>query len=204
MSEAREFVAAAARYLARASDPQVRRALDRLMAQAFRPNPHAPNAQRLPACRFLPETVAETMLHDASLAAAIAMVEDELSWRQNASYSDDAMGQPGYMAAYAYAEVVGPQGPLVGDDFLLGLMILGPGLHYPDHAHPAPELYAVLAGDSEWSRAGGLFEARAPGSVVWHEAGVMHATRTHARPLLALYIWTEAVAQPARLVRAGA
>jgi quercetin dioxygenase-like cupin family protein len=203
MSAARAVVAAATRFLARAGEAPAAHALERLRAQPLPPNPHAPDARRLPACRFLPEAVAETMLHDASLAAALAMVEDELSWRQNVNYSDAAMGQPGYMAAYAYAEIVGPNGPLQGDDFLLGLMILGPGLHYPDHAHPAPELYAVLSGDSAWSRAGGPFEDRPPGSVVWHGPGVVHATRTGVRPLLALYIWTEAVAEPARLVRAG-
>jgi quercetin dioxygenase-like cupin family protein len=194
------MISAVNRALHHTRGPGSAEALARLAAQPLRAADPPPVPRRLPACRFLPEAIGEVMLADPGLAAALAMVEDELSWRQNANYSDAAMGQAGYMDAYAYAEVIGPCGLLAGDDFLLGLMILGPGFHYPDHVHPAPELYRVLSGDSAWSRDGGAFEPRQPGDWIWHGSGTVHATITRERPLLALYIWTERVGQPARLV----
>jgi len=198
------LVADVGRALNRASGPGLAQARARLAVQPLHAADPQPPPRRLPACRFLPEAIGETMLADPSLAAALAMIDDDLSWRQNAGYSDAAMGQPGYMDAYAYAEVIGPGGLLAGDDFLLGLMILGPGLRYPDHAHPAPELYRVLCGDSIWSRDGGVFEPREPGDWIWHDSGTVHATTTRNRPLLALYIWTDRVAEPARLVTGAA
>jgi quercetin dioxygenase-like cupin family protein len=194
-------IAAVRRALDGTSGPGVAEARSRLAAQPLAPNAEA-TARRLPACRFLPDAIGECMFADPALAAALAMIEDELSWRHNPNYSDAAMGQAGYMDAYAYAEVIGPGGLLAGNDFLLGLMILGPGLRYPDHVHPAPELYRVLSGDSTWSRDGGGFEPREPGDWVWHASGVVHAMTTRDRPLLALYIWTDRVAEAARLVQA--
>ena len=108
-----------------------------------------PKVQRLPACRFLPDAVAASLLSAPDVAAAIAALEEDLNWRQNPNYSDEAMGQPGYMMNYAYAEIIGPNGIWPGDDFLLGLFLLGPGMRYPSHSHPAPELYWILSGDSE-------------------------------------------------------
>src|SRR3954452_17775908 len=55
-----------------------------------------PQARALPACRHLPGAIAALTLHDARLAAAIAVSWDKLAWRQNPNYSDAAMGQRGY------------------------------------------------------------------------------------------------------------
>lgn len=187
--------------LARRPGEGVAASLGRLRSQdlsqvAFRPT----DARRVPACRYLPQAVAATLALDSALAAAIAEAEDALHWRQNPNYSDAAMGQFGYMDRYAYAELIGPTGAFAGDDFLLGLLLLGPDLHYPDHAHPAPELYWLLTGPSEWRRAAEPFAERAPGDTIWHPSRVVHATRTGAEPLLAVWFWTRDVSEPARLV----
>ena len=156
--------------------------------------------RRLPACRFLPDVVAASLLSAPDVAASIAALEEDLQWRQNPNYSDEAMGQPGYMNNYAYAEVIGPHGVYPGDDFLLGLFLLGPGLRYPNHAHPAPELYWILAGESEWRVRDEPFEPREPGETIWHEPFVPHATNVGQTPLLALYAWTRDVRHAAVLV----
>ncbi|MFO1088210.1 MAG: dimethylsulfonioproprionate lyase family protein [Hyphomicrobiales bacterium] len=198
---AAHFIACARRLIGRLDRSVGGEAAARLALQPIDPRSAQPvEPRRLPACRYLPELTGELMAHDAALAAALAGLEDDLCWRQNANYSDEAMGQPGYMERYAHAEIVGPNGVFAGDDFLLGLMILGPGILYPDHFHPAPELYVMLAGDSAWSRDGGAFAPKRPGEGVWHPPGVVHATRTGASPLLTLYVWTKDVAEPARLV----
>lgn len=167
-----------------------------LSAGAYRP----PLPKRLPACRHLPAMLGELMLTESDLAASIAATEDGLCWRQNPNYSDEAMGQPGYMHNYAYAEIVGPAGAFAGEDFLLGLMILGPGLHYRDHFHKAPELYWTLTGPSDWRSGGEDFTTRAAGATVWHSPLTVHATRTGSAPLLTVWAWTRDVDEPARLV----
>jgi hypothetical protein len=191
-----------ARHLAarRAADG-VELALQRLEQQKIaKARRLVPPARRLAACRHLPEAIAAVLSLDSSLAAVIAEIEDELAWQQNANYSDAAMSCPGYMDNYAYAELVGPAGLWPGDDFRMGLLVLGPHLHYLDHSHAAPELYWLLTGPSEWRAATADFAHREQGEMIWHRAHMVHATRTGTVPLLALYIWTSDVEQSARLV----
>src|SRR5690606_37576342 len=72
----------------------IEEAFARLAAQDFSESAYrAPEPRLLPACRYLPEAVASTMMLDSTLAAGLAEVEDSLSWRQNPNYSDAAMGQ---------------------------------------------------------------------------------------------------------------
>ena len=158
-----------------------------------------PVARRLPATRFLPECVAASMFTSPDVAAALAETEELLHWRQNPNYSDQVMGA-GYMDDYAYAELIGPSGFFAGDDFLMGLLLLGPNRHYRDHHHAAPELYWLLTGPSEWRCGAGAFEMREAGDTIWHEPHLVHATRTGASPLLAVWAWTSDVSEPARLV----
>jgi hypothetical protein len=175
-------------------------ALARLAQQNVSPgNFIVPEPRNLPACAYLPETVAASMLVAASVSAALAETASHLHWKQNANYSDALLGS-GYMDGYAYAEFIGTQGFFPGDDFLMGLLILGPERLYKDHLHPAPELYWTLTGPSLWRQGAGDFESREAGSVIWHEPNVVHATRTGVDPLLALWIWTEDTIYPARLV----
>jgi len=167
-----------------------------LSPEAFR----APQASRIAACRHLPETVGAAIMVDSALAAAIAGLEDDLAWRQTTGYSDAAMGQAGFMDNYGHAEIIGPTGCFAGEDFRLGLLLLGPGLHYREHYHLAPELYWLLTGPSDWKRGAGGFGERQAGEMIWHRPHVVHATRTHDRPLLALWAWTRDVNEPVRLV----
>ncbi|MGE0212628.1 MAG: dimethylsulfonioproprionate lyase family protein [Parvibaculaceae bacterium] len=198
------FIETVAAGLSDRTDEGIEEAFARLAAQDFSESAYRrPEARMLPACRFLPEAVASTMLFDSTLAAGLAEIEDTLAWRQTSGYSDTAMGAPGFMDAYAHAEIVGPTGAFAGDDFLLGLLLLGPDLHYRDHFHPAPELYWTLTGPSEWRKGDGPFLARRAGETIWHSSGVVHAMKTGPEPLLALYMWTRDVAEPARLTDGG-
>jgi hypothetical protein len=194
--------AAIARHLAPLrSEEGVALALRRLEQQGIDAMPsRTMAARRLPACRHLPEAVAAVIGLDSSLAALLAEIEDQLAWQQNANYSDAAMCCDGYMDNYAYAELVGPGGLWPGSDFRMGLLLLGPHLHYREHSHAAPELYWLLTGPSEWKSASGDFGSREQGATIWHPPHMVHATRTGTNPLLALYIWTSDVGQPARLV----
>lgn len=158
-----------------------------------------PPPRRLPACRHLPECVASSMFLAPDVAAALAEIDEFLHWKQNPNYSDALMGE-GYMDNYAYAELIGPGGFFSGDDFLMGLMLLGPNRHYPDHHHPAPELYWLLTGPSQWRRDNSAFAERKAGETIWHLPMMSHATRTLGGPLLAIWAWTRDVSVPAKLL----
>ena len=129
----------------------------------------------------------------------LAEIDEFLHWKQNSNYSDAVMGE-GYMDNYAYAELIGPSGFFKGEDFLLGLMLLGPRRLYPDHHHPAPELYWLLTGPSEWRRGGGEYTMRGAGETIWHLPMMSHATRTLDHPLLTVWAWTRDVSVPAKLL----
>jgi len=160
-----------------------------------------PEPRNLPACTYLPQSVAAAMMVSPSVAAALANIAPHLRWKQNANYSDAILGE-GYMASYAYCDLIGPDGFYPGDDFLMGLFLLGPDRFYKDHYHPAPELYWTLTGPSLWRAADAEFTTRPAGSTIWHAPHIVHATRTLDGPLLAVWIWTENINHPARLVGA--
>ena len=155
--------------------------------------------RRLAACRHWQPALALADDASAAIAGLLAPLAALFHWVQNPNYSDVNMG-PGYMDNYAYAELVGRRGLFGGGDYALGVLLLGPGLTYPPHAHPANEVYYVVGGTAEWRRGPGPWKAQAPGSLIEHPSGLVHATRTGDEPLLALYLWWGDIATPARLV----
>jgi len=158
----------------------------------------APEPRGLPVLAHLPQCIGETMLIAPDLAAAIAAIEEHLQWRQSASYTDAVLGE-GFSANYGWAEIIGPNGFFAGDDFLLGLLMLGPHRHYRDHYHPAPELYWPLTSESRWSRDSQPFVEQPQGAIIWHPPMALHATITVETPLLAVWAWTRDTATPAKL-----
>lgn len=197
---ARWLIGAIARGLQENQGEGIAETLDRLSEQQIdAAHFREPEPRFLPVLRHLAQCTAETMLLDAGVAAAIASLEGHLQWRQSASYSDAVLGE-GFIDNYGWCEIVGPHGFFNGDDFLLGLLTLGPGRHYKDHYHPAPELYWPLTGGTQWRQGDGGFEAKDAGSIIWHRPNVVHATKTGDAPLLALWSWTRDTGTPARLV----
>ena len=152
----------------------------------------------LPACRHWEPALALADARSASIAAALAPLGDVFHWVQNPNYSDAAMGE-GYMDNYAYANLAGGRSLLGGGDYALGVLLLGPGMTYPPHAHPADEIYYVVGGRAEWQRGDEPWTPRAPGSLIHHPSGLVHATRTGSEPLLALYFWWGDIETHARL-----
>ena len=157
-----------------------------------------PEPRGLPVLQFLPHCMGEVTRFDPQLAACIAALEGSLQWRQSPAYTDDILGA-GFGANYGWAEIIGPHGFFPGSDFLLGMLMLGPNRHYPDHYHPAPELYWPLTSDSRWSADGRPFDVKPQGAIIWHPAMMLHATITRDSPLLALWCWTNNTSIPAKL-----
>lgn len=154
--------------------------------------------KRLPACRHWRPALA--VAGNDPIAEALAPLESAFHWLQNPNYTAANMGA-GYMENYAYANLVGYSGLIGGGDgYALGVLLLGPGLTYPPHAHPADEVYYVVSGTADWRRGGDAWTARAPGSLIHHRSGLVHATRTASESLLALYLWWGDIETHARLV----
>jgi hypothetical protein len=139
---------------------------------------------------------------DASVPAVCAVLvqfQSRLRWQQNPNY----VGAD-FVSGYAYCELVGPAGSLRHPDIALGLLLLGPRVTYPEHAHPAAEVYAVVAGCAQWRQGDRLWRRRAPGERIHHASNEPHAMRTADEPLLAAYLWQDHLDQGARLLEGSA
>ena len=113
---------------------------------------------------------------------AVDAVLPELSWL----YGYDKVPR-GLAQKYAYAEIAGPQGPVLTQDVILGLVLFAPGTTYPAHAHDGlTESYYTLSG-SVSENDDGVF---APGSLIFNPPGRTHRITTgDAEPTLLSYAW---------------
>jgi dimethylpropiothetin dethiomethylase len=124
---------------------------------------------------------------------ALRRVSPDLSWR----YGYDKMPKT-LSRRYAYAEMLGPTGPVLADTLILGLVLFAPGTVYPQHAHAdIEESYVSVAG--AWSENDGAVYA--PGSLILNRSGQQHRLTVGDRaPCLLLYAW---IGPPERLTAPG-
>jgi Dimethlysulfonioproprionate lyase len=176
-----------------------------LRSAAVRPAAAVPFG--LPVCRFWAPAL-ETAKEQASLVGMVQALQalgPWLVWTQNPNYRRSPPS-PDFLDRYGYAVIAGPaEGPpaLAGHRALaLGVLLLGPRTHYPQHRHPAIELYVPFSA-GEWWRGDGSWRNEPPGAVIHHGSEVAHATRTGDAPLLAIYLWSGDLATHARLTGAG-
>lgn len=170
--------------------------LDRAVTALSAVTPLAPEPRHLPVADLLSGALAACPV---PLALAIAAAAPGFRWRQNPNYSAANMGAD-FMAGYGYAEFVGPRESLFHSEAIrVGLLVLGPGCHYPPHAHPAEEVYHPLTPGGLWRRASEDWRIVAPGASIHHPPMVDHETRAGGTTLLALYCWTGDTQTEARL-----
>lgn len=88
---------------------------------------------------------------------------------------------------YAYAELVGPTGPVITDEIILGLVLFAPKCTYPAHAHDGiTESYICLSGSVSENDQG----VYAPGSLIFNPPEQLHRiTVADHNPALLLYAW---------------
>lgn len=96
---------------------------------------------------------------------------------------------------FAYAELVGPTGPVITNDVILGLVLFGPSSTYPAHAHDGiTESYICLSGHVSENDQG----VYAPGSLIFNPPEHLHRiTVADHNPALLFYAWEGA---PEKLV----
>jgi hypothetical protein len=125
----------------------------------------------------------------AALGAAVAQAAHLFHWRQNPNYTSANMGAA-FMAGYGYVEFAGPKDALFHAwEIRVGLLLLGPRLHYPPHAHPAEETYHPLTEGAQWRRGDEDWRTVPAGHAIHHPSMVVHETKAADSTLLALYCW---------------
>ncbi|MDK4701349.1 MULTISPECIES: dimethylsulfonioproprionate lyase family protein [unclassified Rhizobium] len=124
---------------------------------------------------------AEGVLFDRLFQAA-----NELHWAQTYSITDFGAD---FLQRYGWVELFGTRGHFVSEEMAGGFLLLGPGVHYPDHHHEAEEIYIPLTDGSLWSKDAQPFLPRWSGEIIHHPSNIRHAMRTEDQPLVALYLW---------------
>jgi len=135
---------------------------------------------QLPVCRWLDG------MADAGVMGAVKAAAGRLQWRQTYGAADFGAD---FLQGYGWAEFIGLRGPVPSERIACGVLLLGPGVVYPAHAHQAEEVYLPISGVAQWQRGDAPF-ARVPvGQAVHHLPWMAHAMRVDTAPLAALYLW---------------
>ena len=164
--------------------------LDAICAALSACRPSVPSPRPLLAADLLPHALARIERPAlAPLRDAIAGAAGLFHWRQNPNYTAANMGVA-FMAGYGYVEFAGPKEALFhAADIRVGLLLLGPRLHYPAHAHPAEEIYHPLTEDGLWRRGQEDWRTVPAGRAIHHPPMIVHETKATESTLLALYCW---------------
>lgn len=145
-----------------------------------------PEPETLPVCAWLDRALDQGMLErTAPLVRALRRVTHSLAWR----YGYERVPS-GLARKYAYAELMGPAGPVVSERLILGLVLFAPRCTYPAHAHDGvTESYICLSGVVSESDAG----VYAPGSLLFTPPNKLHRITTgDFEPTLLAYAWAGA------------
>lgn len=138
----------------------------------------------LPVCAWLDRALDQGLLErTAPLVRALRHVTAALVWR----YGYERV-PPGLIRKYAYAELLGPDGPVASERLILGLVLFAPRCTYPAHSHDSiSESYICLSGAVSESNAG----VYAPGSLLFTPPNQSHRITTgDFEPTLLAYAWT--------------
>jgi quercetin dioxygenase-like cupin family protein len=165
---------------------------DRIFGALGRAAPEAGDITegRLPACVHLAKAPAAARAAPPSAARAadaFAAIEPTRQWKRR--FNAESPGSH-FAGNHANAVIVGPGGLEPRDDVLVGVSLMAPRLHYPDHRHPPEEIYLVLS-KGQWRQGEGPWHEPGPGQVVFNPSNVVHAMRSADAPLLAIWcLWT--------------
>ncbi len=140
----------------------------------------------LPAVSALPALAGIACVQTQRLTDALLEAAPYLQWRQ--SYAEDQVGAP-FLANYAWANIVSPEGPYISEDVRVCFGYWGAGLDYPDHTHEPSEIYVTLAGCAKFRSASQGARHCAPGALWKNESGVRHGALIEPGPLLAMAVW---------------
>ncbi len=117
-----------------------------------------------------------------ALVRCVETLAPELTWRYGYRSMPGKLGEK-----YAYAEFLGPMGPVMADDLVLGCVLFAPRTIYPSHAHQGvTESYICLSGAMSQNDAAVYM----PGSMILNTPDFDHKITTCAlEPTLLVYAW---------------
>ena len=131
-----------------------------------------------PCC--LPDSILELLqtVSPVPTVTGIAALTQDLQWHESAR------------SHTPYSQLIGPTGLIKHQSFRVGLFALIPDIDYADHAHPADEVYIVLAGSGSWSLDGSPYQVKRAGDIIEIPSMMTHAMRTGTTPALTVYSWS--------------
>lgn len=139
-----------------------------------------------PVCAHLKRALDQGRLQrTAPVIRTIESITDQLSWM----YGYERL--PKHLTnKFAYAEIVGPHGPIIAPNIILGLVLFAPKCIYPAHSHDGiTESYFCLSGSVSENDDG----VYAPGSLIFNPPGRNHRITVADRdPCLLAYAWVGA------------
>lgn len=163
------------------------RIFDALQQPTSRSSSAEPNC--LPACVHLDSALRIARKEGGligAIADALAELDPHLPWYLRPGTENDAGG---LADRHANAYLCGPRGLEQREDAIAGMSLIAPNTRYPDHDHPPEEIYVVLSG-GEWRQRQDPWHEPGPGGIVYNPPGILHAMRSGATPLLALwFLW---------------
>ena len=139
--------------------------------------------EQKPVCKYLTAAIKDGMeTWYLPILPAIGHMKKNLKW----SYGNNHL--PGNLKEkYAYAEVLGPRGPFVSKELILGLILLAPSTEYPKHKHRGiEESYLCLSGHVALNDIG-VFSTN---TIIYIPPGSPHQLSTDTQePTLLAYAW---------------
>ncbi|MFK0163252.1 dimethylsulfonioproprionate lyase family protein [Rhizobium sp. NPDC090279] len=183
MSAIDELLVAFRAYILSRSDPVLRHFIEGFQ-WSMEERSLAP--RELPVVTHLHEQHGPDGEAEVSLLDSLRNAAGMLHWAQTYSITDFGAD---FLQRYGWVELFGTRGHFASDEMAGGFLLLGPGVHYPDHHHLAEEIYIPLADGSLWSKDAQPFLPRWSGEIIHHPSNIRHAMRTEDEPLVALYLW---------------
>jgi len=136
-----------------------------------------------PVCAHLKRALDQGRLQGtATVIRSIESIAGQLAWMYGYERVPKHLSEK-----FAYAEIVGPNGPVVSKHLILGLVLFAPKCVYPAHSHDGiTESYFCLSGAVSENDDG----VYAPGSLIFNPPGRNHRITVSARePCLLAYAW---------------
>ncbi len=167
--------------LIRSHQRQVREAISRTMKS--NPEINIDVIADKPVTKHLKRVLDEgkNQLH-ASVIRSFESIHDRLNWQYGYEKMPRSLDNK-----YAYAEICGPQGPVISAEVILGVVLFAPCCVYPSHAHDGiTESYICLSGSVSENHQG----VYSPGSMIFNPPAHTHRiTVSRKEPALLLYAW---------------
>ncbi len=123
----------------------------------------------------------------APLIKALTNCHTSLYWEQSYTRQDGVVSDI-MLEGYTFAELVGSCGPAFSKQIRIGFGLWDAGIHYPQHAHLAEEVYCVLDGTATFTVGSSTVTASA-GQAVYVPHNEPHSFITRSSPLLIMYLW---------------